>query len=176
VRASATRERLLELMRELARTAPRKGHYRVYLVGGGTAVYLGWRPSSLDVDLSADQEAIFHDIQGIKERLNINIEFASPEHFVPPLPGTADRHIPIETIGRVSFYHFDPYAQALSKIVRGFDRDMDDAKQFLESGLVDGPILRDLVSRIPEASFARYPSLSRSAIVGAVEQFLSRRG
>jgi hypothetical protein len=43
-----TRERLRALMRDLARGAPAGGTYRVYLVGGGTAVLEGWRPSSVD--------------------------------------------------------------------------------------------------------------------------------
>jgi hypothetical protein len=40
------------------------------------------------------------------------------------------RHVFIETIGAISFYHYDPYAQILSKIVRGFQRDLDDAQHF----------------------------------------------
>ena len=85
VRAELTRDRLHALMEELARTAPHRGHYRVYLVGGATAVHAGWRPSSIDADLFSDQEEVFHDIQGIKERLNVNVDFARPEHFVPAL-------------------------------------------------------------------------------------------
>ena len=120
VRDELTRDRLRALMHELARVAPQKGSYRVYLVGGGTAVYAGWRPSSIDADLFSDQEEIFHDIQGIKERLNVNVEIARPEHYVPALRGSARRHVFIETISTVSFYHYDPYAQILSKLVRGF--------------------------------------------------------
>jgi len=74
-------------MKELARTAPRGGDYRVYLTGGGTPVSLGWRRSSIEVDLFSDRDQVFRDIQGIKERLNMNIEFARPEDFVPPSMG-----------------------------------------------------------------------------------------
>ena len=103
------------------------------------------RRSSIDADLFSDQEEIFHDIQGIKERLNINVEFARPEHFVPALRGSAKRHVFLETIDNVSFYHYDPYAQILSKLVRGFERDLDDAHHFMQSGMVDGQELRSLV-------------------------------
>src|SRR5262245_32668886 len=105
MRDEMTRDRLRALFREIARTAPPKGHFRVYLVGGGTAVYAGWRPSSIDADLFAEGEAVFRDIQGIKERLNVSVEFVRPEHFVPALRGTGARHVFLETIGRVSYYH-----------------------------------------------------------------------
>jgi hypothetical protein len=160
-------------MQALAKSAPRKGSYRVYLVGGGTAVYAGWRPSSIDADLFSDQEEVFRGIQRIKERLQVNVEFARPEHFVPELPGNASRHVFLETIGPVSFYHYDPYAQVLAKVVRGFGRDLEDAGHFLRSGMVEPERLRNLVAQIPDASYARYPTLSRAGVVSAVESFLS---
>ena len=172
VRNELTREQLRALMREIARVAPRrKGAFRVYLVGGGTAVYCGWRAASIDADLYSDREEVFHDIQGIKERLNVNVEFARPEHFVPPLVGTDGRHVLIEAIPPVTFYHYDPYAQALAKIVRGFERDLDDARHFVDSGMIEESRLRELVGKIPEAEFARYPNLSRAAVTAAVEDF-----
>ncbi len=172
MREELTRERLILLMKELARTAPRRGPFRVYIIGGGTAVYLGWRRSSIDVDLFCDQPAVFRDIQAIKERLNMNVEFARPEDFVPPLKGSDDRHIFIDKVGAVAFYHYDPYAQLLSKVVRGFQRDMDDAHEFVRSGMVDAGRFRDLVASIPDTAYARYPTLSRDGVEDAVEAFL----
>jgi uncharacterized nucleotidyltransferase DUF6036 len=172
MREELTRERLLKLMKELARTAPRRGTYRVYLVGGGTSVYMGWRRSSLDVDLFSDHDDVFRDIQGIKERLNLNVEFARPEDFVPPLKGSPDRHIFIDTVGSITFYHYDPYAQLLSKVVRGFQRDLDDAGEFIRSKWVDPEVFRSLVAAIPESSYAKYPNLSRTAVERAVDAFL----
>ena len=174
MREEVTREYLVLLMKELARRAPRRGAYRVYFVGGGTAVYLGWRRSSVDVDLYSDRDVVFRDIQEIKERLNINIEFARPEDFVPPLPGTADRHVFIDTVGTITFYHYDPYAQFISKVARGFQRDLDDAREFIRSGMVDPRKLRSLVAAIPRSAFAKYPSLSRDGIERAIEPFLEQ--
>lgn len=174
MREELTRDRLISLMKELARTAPPDGNYRVYLLGGGTAVYLGWRRSSVDVDLFSDQQDVFGDIQAIKERLNMNIEFARPEDFVPPLRGTLDRHVFVDTIGRISFYHYDPFAQLLSKVVRGFQRDLDDAREFVRRGMVDPRRFRNLVAEIPDSAYARYPSLSRSGVEEAVEIFLTK--
>lgn len=160
-------------MHELARTAPREGAFRVYFVGGGTAVQAGWRTATIDADLHADDEAVFRDVQGIKERLAINIELARPEHFVPPLEGSADRHVFVDRVGNVEFDHYDPYAQLLSKIVRGFRKDLLDAERFVSSGMVDPGRFLQLVKRIPDSAYARYPNLSRAAVEDAVEEFLS---
>ena len=170
MREVLTRERMFRLMKELARSA--RGAHRVFVVGGGTAVLLGWREATIDVDLHADRDTVFRDVQEIKERLNVNIEFARPEDFVPPLRGTSRRHLFIETIGSVSFYHYDPYAQLLSKIVRGFRGDLDDARAFLRDGLVNPGKFRSLVSAIPDSAYARYPALSRRGVERAVESFL----
>lgn len=173
VRNELTRDRLQALLREIGRTAPRNRHFRVYVVGGGTAVLMGWRPSSIDADLFSDQDAVFRDIQGIKERLDVNVELARPEQFVPPLPGSEDRHLFIEKIGRVSFHHYDPYAQILAKIVRGFARDLEDARNFVGSGLVEPVRLRALVKRIPAGVYSRYPQLTAKGVQEAVEDFLA---
>ena len=163
---------MIAFMHELARRAPRKGKFKVCFVGGGSAVYLGWRRSSNDIDVHSEQDVVFRDIQEIKEQLNINIEFARPEDFVPPLQGSSRRHVHIETIGPIAFYHYDPYAQILSKIVRGFRRDVEDARAFVQNGMVDPVELRSLVADIPDSAFASYPTLSHAGIEKAVEAFL----
>lgn len=172
MRKELTRQLLLSLMKELARTAPRRGSCRVYLVGGGTAVYLGWRPSSIDADLFSDRDDVFRDIQGIKERLNVNVEFARPEDFVPPLEGSAGRHVFIAKIGSIDFYHYDPYAQLLSKVIRGFERDLADAREYLRSEMVDPQKFQALVAGIPDSAYAKYPTLSRATVGKAVDAFL----
>lgn len=172
MRRKLTSDGWRDLMREIAHTAPRSRSWRVYLVGGGTAVQVGWRQSTIEADLYSDEDEVFRDVQAIKERLQLNIEFARPEDFVPPLEGAEDRHVFIETVQRVSFFHYDPYSQLLSKVVRGFRRDLLDAKSFVDSGMVDISSFRDLVSKIPDAAYARYPALSREAVLEAVDAFL----
>jgi len=162
-------------MQALAESAPRGESFSVYFVGGCTAVHAGWRESTIDADLYSDTEAIFHDIQAIKERLQLNIEFARPEDFVPALAGSESRHVFIKTVGKVSFYHYDPYAQLLSKVVRGFNRDMLDASSFVTSGMVAPKRFRSLVNGIPDSAYAKYPSLSRRAVLEAIDDFLSQR-
>lgn len=172
MRRELTREGFRELMAELARTAPRGESFRVYVVGGGTAVLSGWRASTLDADLHAERDEVFRDIQGIKTRLRLNIEYARPEHFVPPLAGSGDRHLFIDRVGSIDFYHYDPYAQLFSKVVRGFRKDLVDAERFVTSGMVDPGRFRKLVHGIPDSAYVRYPNLSRLAVLGAVEKFL----
>lgn len=173
VRGELTREGVRELMGELARTAPRGESHRVHFVGGGTAVLSGWRDATLDADLYAENEAVFRDVQGIKERLRLNIEYARPEQFVPPLEGSDDRHVFIDRIGGVEFYHYDPYAQLLSKIVRGFRKDLLDAANFVGSGMVEVERFRELVEAVDESAYVKYPSLSREAVVASVRGFLA---
>ena len=123
----------------------------------------GWRESTIDVDLYADDEAVFRDIQRLKETQQVNVEFARPEHFVPPLAGVADRHIFIATFGGVSYFHYDPYSQVFSKVVRGFRRDLEDAHRFVDVGLVEAARFREFVD-------------AREAILDAVDAFLDSAG
>jgi hypothetical protein len=173
MRGRLTRESLQALMQELARSVGRQRACDVYLVGGGTAVLQGWRDSSVDADLYSAQDEVFRDVQAIKDRLQVNIERARPEDFVPPLPGSSARHVFIETIGKVSFHHYDPCAQVLAKVARGFDRDLRDARAFLDTGMVNAEQLRQLVAGIPAADWARYPRYSPAAVRKAVEDFLA---
>ena len=168
-----TRHALRDLMEELARTAPPGESFRVYFVGGGTAVLAGWRSATIDADLHADRDEVFRDIQGIKERLELNIECASPEQFVPALAGTDERHVFVTRVRNIDFLHYDPYAQLLSKIVRGFRKDLMDARSFLASGMVEPERFRELVGEIPESAYARYPNLSPTSVRSAVEDVLA---
>lgn len=134
---------------------------------------MGWRESTVDVDLYADDDAVFRDVQALKERLHVSIEFARPEQFVPPLAGSESRHVFIDKVGRVTFHHYDPYAQLLSKVLRGFARDLQDAFGLISSGMVDGERFRSLVRAIPKAAYAKYPHLSPDAVIAAVDAFLA---
>jgi hypothetical protein len=92
---------------------------RLYFTGGATAVLFGWRTSTIDVDVKIDPETdqIFRALPRIKDRLEINIELAAPDQFIPEVPGWQERSVFIGREGRLSFYHYDFYAQALSKIL-----------------------------------------------------------
>src|SRR5262245_51898646 len=125
MRALADRDRIQRLMRALGSAATADA--RVYFTGGATAVLTGWRDSTIDVHLRIvpDQDALFRELPRLKERLQINIELASPDHFIPVKDGWEDRSPFVAREGRVSFHHFDLYAQALSKIERGHAQDVE---------------------------------------------------
>jgi hypothetical protein len=59
----------------------------------------------------------------------------------------------------VDVHHFDPYSQALSKIERGFEQDLDDVRTMIESGLVKRSRLRELYDSI-EPELYRYPAIN----------------
>jgi hypothetical protein len=105
--------------------------------------------------------------------LNINIELASPQDFLPPLPGWRDRSVFIGKQGQISFYHYDFTAQALSKLSRGFDRDIKDVQAMYEQKLLSLRELRDCFEAIaPE--LIRFPSLDTDVLRSKVENFIER--
>jgi hypothetical protein len=136
---------------------------------------IGWRSSTVDVDIRLDPEppGIFQAIVKIKQELNINIELASPQDFLPPLPGWRDRSIFIGRQGQISFYHYDFTAQALSKLSRGFDRDIKDVEAMYEQGLFSSRDLRDCFEAIAP-DLIRFPSLNPDVLRSRVENFVER--
>lgn len=143
----------------------------LYITGGTTAVYLGIREGTIDVNLSGDLDELFSEIPRLKNELNVNVETAKPTDFVPPLPGEEERHLRIDSFGKATFFHFDPYSQAFSKIVRAHATDLADAKALIARGHVDPERLRELVHEVSDADFARYTRLDREAVEAAVDEF-----
>jgi hypothetical protein len=164
-------ERLRRFMKGLGAESPRET--RVYLTGGATAVLLGWRDSTIDVDIKVDPEsdAIFRALPRLKDSLEVNVELASPDQFIPPLPGWQERSPFIAREGATSFHHYDFYAQALAKIERGHDQDLGDVRQLLQRGLITPQRLRELFAEIEPLLF-RYPAIDQATFRQAVERLL----
>ncbi len=77
-------------MRELGGEAERD--VRLYFTGGATAVLLGWRTGTIDVDvvdvkMESETDRLFRAFPRLKDKLEINIELASPDQFIPELSG-----------------------------------------------------------------------------------------
>jgi hypothetical protein len=151
------------------------GDARAYLVGGATAVLLGWRESTIDVDLKIvpERDDFFRALPELKEELRLNIELASPDQFIPPLPGWEERSLPIGREGAVEWFHYDPYAQALAKIERGHERDREDVRKMLAQGFVEPSLLRELFARI-EPDLIRYPALDPPSFRAKLEEALGK--
>ena len=158
MRGLADAERLRRFLKELARAAD--AEVAVYLTGGATAVLLGWRESTIDADILIvpDQDALYRALPRLKEELQLNVEIASPARFIPELPGWRERSLLIERVGRVSYYHYDPYSQALAKIERGHAKDLADVAELLARGLLEPSRLLELFETI-EPQLHRYPAI-----------------
>jgi hypothetical protein len=169
MRQPLTVDKLDALMKALA--AKSRTSSRIYLVGGASAVLLGWRTATIDVDLKIIPETddILRSLPLLKEQLHVNIELASPDDFIPEVPGWQERSQFIRQEGKLSFYHYDFYAQALAKIERGHDIDCQDVAQLIETGLVARKRLGELFAHI-EGELYRYPELDRASFRKKVEQ------
>lgn len=174
MRALADLQRIKSFLEALGERAGEEA--RVYLAGGATAVLYGWRASTVDVDLKIvpDTGSVLRAIPELKEELGINVELASPDDFIPELPGWQDRSPFIVREGRLSFHHYDPAAQALAKIERGHDQDLRDAEEMVKRGLVRREDLLRHFEEIAPALF-RYPAIDPPSFRRAVEEFARRR-
>ena len=155
-------------MRALGREADRDG--RAYLTGGSTAVLFGWRESTIDIDLKFESESdrLLRAMADLKDRLDVNLELASPDQFIPELPGWRDRSPWIAREGRLDFHHFDLAMQALAKIERGHTQDRADVAEMLARGLVDASELERRFSEI-EPLLYRFPAIDPASFRRAVE-------
>lgn len=169
-----TTPELLELVMDDVGRHPAE-HVHVYFAGGVTAILHGWRPTTVDIDLKIvpDSDEILRAIPALKERLRVNIELAAPDDFIPELPGWRERSIFIRTSGKASFFHYDPYSQALSKIQRGHAQDVDDVERMIEEGLVEPRRLGELFGRI-EPELYRFPAIDPPSFRRAVERSVGR--
>lgn len=173
MRELADSARVEQFMRELGQAASVDG--RVYLTGGATAVLHGWRDTTIDVDIKLvpDHDEILREIPRLKEELNLNVELAAPSDFIPLPSGWEDRSPLIRQEGKLSFHHFDPVAQALSKIERGHEQDIHDVKEMIATGLVD-PAEALVQFKTIEPELYRFPAIDPATFRKAVEELLAK--
>lgn len=173
MRPDADADRVRALARDLGRHAGQR--VRLYLTGGATAVVEGWRASTVDVDLRVepDDEALARRIPLAKEAVPVNVELVCPSDFIPELPGWRERSAYAFTEGRVDVYHYDFYAQALAKLERGFEQDVDDVRAMRDRGLIDANGLLEQLAAI-EPELFRYPAIDPPAFRERVEAFVRR--
>jgi hypothetical protein len=157
-------------MQALGREAD--GPARVYFTGGATAVLLGWRGATIDVDVKIvpEQDALLRGLASLKDVLSINVELAAPDDFIPVEEGWDARSPFIASEGPLSFFHFDLIAQALAKLERSHAQDLDDVRAMRERGLVDPARLRRAFEAIRPRLY-KYPAVDPASFERAVNDF-----
>lgn len=169
MRELADRSRLETFMRRFGAAAPKDGV--CLLTGGATAVLVGWRAATIDVDLALvpEQDALLRAIPELKRELEINVELVAADDFVPLPEGAEGRSIFVAREGKLTFRHVDPYAQALSKLERGHARDLEDVAALAGHGLIEPDTLLELFAGIVPQLY-RYPAVDPPSFRRAVER------
>jgi hypothetical protein len=175
MRALTDAPRLHKFMQALGRKAHTSG--RVYFSGGACAVLLDWRQATIDIDLELDPalETLLRDLPAIKEDLQVNVELASPAHFVPELAGWRDRSPFIAREGLVDFHHYDFYAQALSKIERAHAHDLEDVREMAARALIVPARLPEFFEQMAPELY-RYPAIDPKSFRSAVASMVRSLG
>lgn len=166
--------RIRDFLRAIGAKA--KKDARLYFTGGVTAVLYGFRETTVDLDIQIfpEQDAILRAIPALKESLQINVELASPPDFIPELPGWEERSQFIAREGKITFYHYDFYSQALSKLQRGHAKDLEDVRRMVNEGLVEPQKALELFEAI-ESELYRYPSIDPASFRRRVEAAFRER-
>jgi hypothetical protein len=173
VRELADAASIERFMRALGRAAATE--VSCYFTGGATAVLIGWRETTIDVDVALDREddALLRALPRLKDELRLNVELASPGDFVPLPAGWQDRSPFVARKGRVTFRHFDLYSQALAKLERGHARDVEDVRAMTARGLVEPSRLRELFDEIAPRLY-RFPAIDPPSFRRAVRDFVAQ--
>jgi hypothetical protein len=170
-RHKLTREKLLEFLARLGASARTPG--ACFITGGSSAILLGWRESTIEVDLKFDPEpaGVFDAMPALKKELCINIELSSPEDFIPPLDKWRERSRYIGSYGKLQVYHYDFVSQALSKLERGHAKDLLDVTEMLRLKLFK---TQDLLAHTEAVRprLKRYPAIDEESFVRRVREFL----
>lgn len=142
----------------------------MYLTGGATAVLEGWRDSTVDIDVrfEPDSDEPLRRISELKEEMRVNVELASPLDFLPELPGWRERSRFRFREGNLEVFDFDLYSQALSKLERGFELDLEDVRNMVVGGELDPKRLLDLFDAI-ETELFRFPAIDPAKLRNSVE-------
>lgn len=167
--------KLLDFLTRLGASAKSPG--ACFITGGATAILIGWRETTIDVDLKFDPEpaGVFDAIPALKRELAINVELAAPDDFLPPSDRWRERSRYIGTFGPMHVFHYDFVAQALSKIERGHDKDLQDVQEMLRRDLVT---VKDLAAHAEamRPGLKRYPAVDEESFVRRVKQFIGGHG
>lgn len=142
---------------------------RLYLVGGAAMVHRGIRPGQtldIDIQITVDPANLTAQIAQLKQRLNMNIEFASPADFMPLPAQWETRSEFLKRYGQVDVFYFDWYSIALSKMQRANRQDVVDVQLLVRQGFIDladlDRLYQDVLGKIGRPPYDRLlPNLSQ---------------
>ena len=172
-RGTSNAAKVREFLRFIGDRATGAG--RIHLTGGASAVLVGWRTTTVDVNIKLDPEppGVFDAIARAKEVLDMNVELAAPDDFIPALPDWRPRSVFIARHGPVAFLHYDFHAQALARIERGHTQDLQDVEAMKRLGLIETGRLSHLFKSV-EPDLARYPAIDPASFRDQVREALRR--
>jgi hypothetical protein len=141
---------------------------RLYLTGGAALVHRGIRPGQtldIDIQITIDPGNLTAHIAQLKQKINMNIEFASPGDFIPLPTQWEARSEFIKRYHQVDAFYFDWYSLALSKMQRANRQDVVDVQLLVRQGYVEVSELdllcQDVVNKIGNPPYDRLlPNLS----------------
>ncbi len=170
MRAESQKKEVERFMVELSSII--KKPVKIYFTGGATAVLFGIRKSTIDVDIKfePDESQMYEAIRMLKEKLDMNIELASPDNFIPPLPGWRERSVFIKKIMNLEFFHYDLSSQIISKVQRGWEQDLADGAGFLKLGVEKKNIMA--LFKSIKNDFVRYPTVNVEILEQKLIKFL----
>jgi hypothetical protein len=174
MRRRADRARIQRLFDTLGRRL-RQPHI-LYLAGGASAVLVGWRDTTIDVVLrpEPDSDDLLRAVAELKDRLDVNIELASPLDFLPELSGWRERSPTVSYHGPVHVRHLDFRLQGLAKLERGFEQDIADVRAMLDQRLVTAAELRDGLDEL-RGELYRFPAADAQALERRLMAMLTDR-
>jgi hypothetical protein len=141
---------------------------RLYLTGGAALVHRGIRPGqTLDIDIriTIDPANLAAQIAQLKQKMNINVEFASPGDFIPLPSQWETRSTFIKRYDQVDAFYLDWYSIALFKMQWANRQDVVDVQLLTRQGFVDVTELdlldQDVLNKIGRPPYDRLlPNLS----------------
>ena len=142
---------------------------RLYLTGGAALVHRGIRPGqTLDIaiQITVDPGNLTAQIAQLKQKMNMNIEFASPGDFIPLPTQWEARSLFIKRYDQVDVFYFDWYSIALSKMQRANRQDVLDVQLLVGQSFVMvaelDRLCQDVLNKIGAPPYDRLlPNLSQ---------------
>ncbi|MCA1834382.1 MAG: hypothetical protein ABR548_15560 [Actinomycetota bacterium] len=173
MRELATAERINRFLHELGRASSAQS--TLYLTGGATAVLVGWRDSTIDVDIKLVPETneLLRSIPRLKENLRVNVELASPDQFIPVKEGWESRSPFVMDTGCLTVRHFEFCAQAVGKLERAHTQDLADVEAMVERNLISREQIIDYFEAI-RGFLYRFPAIDPRAFERSIRMFASR--